>query len=349
MKQYRNRWRCLTGSLLLTIFFTGCGGKQENLAAGIQAIKDLDYQGAVEKFEEALSLGEDSRQVARGMGIAYMGMADYEQAALYFEEALSLSLGVVESVDYDINYYLAAAYTKGNRYNEAEAVYDSILALKENEKEAYFLRGNIRLELFRYEDAKGDFDKAIGLNPKDFDQLIQIFEVLNNHGYKEAGQLYLQTAMQNYEAQMSAYDKGRIYFYLEEYQQACLALEMAREKGGAEAYIYLGKAYEATGDYNYASSVYQSYISAQGAHAQMYNQLGLCELKKGDYQKALEAFQAGIQVEPNDILQTLSFNEIVAYEYLGDYKKAAVFLESYLNTYPDDFVAQREYGFLNTR
>ena len=31
----------------------------------------------------------------------------------------------------------------------------------------------------------------------------------------------------------------------------------------------------------------------QGPDAEIYNQLGLCELAKKDYQKALEAFQAG--------------------------------------------------------
>ena len=47
--------------------------------------------------------------------------------------------------------------------------------------------------------------------------------------------------------------------------------------------------------------------------------------------------------------QTLSFNEIVAYEYLGEYKKAAVLLDSYLQAYPDDETAKREKQFLQTR
>lgn len=97
-----------------------------------------------------------------------------------------------------------------------------------------------------------------------------------------------------------------------------------------DSYLYLGKAYAATGDYNYASSVYSDYLSKQGPDAEIYNQLGLCELEKKDYQKALEAFQAGKQIEGNSLMQTLSFNEIVAYEYLQDYQKAAVLLKAYL-------------------
>jgi len=48
-------------------------------------------------------------------------------------------------------------------------------------------------------------------------------------------------------------------------------------------------------------------------------------------------------------MQTLSFNEIVAYEYLGEYTQASVLLDSYLKTYPDDEVAKREKQFLATR
>ena len=81
----------------------------------------------------------------------------------------------------------------------------------------------------------------------------------------------------------------------------------------------------------------------------MYNQLGLCEMAKGEYQKALEAFQAGMQLENSGMIQSLAFNEIVAYEHLGEFEKAYVLMGSYLNSYPDDEQARREYDFLSTR
>ena len=68
-----------------------------------------------------------------------------------------------------------------------------------------------------------------------------------------------------------------------------------------------------------------------------------------DYQAALTAFQAGLAIEGNQLMQVLSFNEIVAYEYLGDFKQATVLMQKYLGTYPDDEKAIREYEFLQTR
>lgn len=334
---------CLTISML-----TGCGSDTTKINEGMQLVETLDYQGALSAFDEAEGLGEDSRLLARGRGIASMGLTEYDQAVEYFTQALELSDGWIQNVDYDMNYYLAAAYTKNGQPAEAKKVYDAILGLKPEEKDAYFLRGSVELELGDYESAKVDFDRVISMDPKNYDRLIDIYEVLAEHGYREAGQEYLQNVLDTAK-QLDAYDSGRIYYYLGEYQKAYLALEEAKDKGGADSYLYLGRSYEATGDYNYASNVYNNYLSKQGSNAEIYNQLGLCEMAKKEYQKALDAFQAGKQIEGNELMQTLSFNEIVAYEYLEEYQKAAVLLKTYLQNYPDDQTAIREQAFLSTR
>ena len=334
---------CLTIGML-----TGCGSDTTKINEGMQLVETLDYQGALSAFDEAEGLGEDSRLLARGRGIASMGLTEYDQAVEYFTQALELSDGWIQNVDYDMNYYLAAAYTKNGQPAEAKKVYDAILGLKPEEKDAYFLRGTVELELGDYESAKVDFDRVISMDPKNYDRLIDIYEVLAEHGYREAGQEYLQNVLDTAK-QLDAYDSGRIYYYLGEYQKAYLALEEAKDKGGADSYLYLGRSYEATGDYNYASNVYNNYLSKQGSNAEIYNQLGLCEMAKKEYQKALDAFQAGKQIEGNELMQTLSFNEIVAYEYLEEYQKAAVLLKTYLQNYPDDQTAIREQVFLSTR
>ena len=199
------------------------------------------------------------------------------------------------------------------------------------------------------EEAVEDFDKVAEKEPNNYDRLIQIYEVLSYYGETDAGKEYLQNALEKKDTKMSAYDKGRMYYYLEEYEQAYHALEEAKNGGGAEAYLYLGRAYEATGDYNYAANVYNSYLAKDKTNAEIYNQLGLCEMTRGEYQKALAAFQAGMNAENNNIKQTLAFNEIVAYEHLGEFQKATVLMQTYLQNYPDDVKALREYEFLSTR
>lgn len=265
-------------------------------------------------------------------------------------ECLSLSDGIVEDMDYDVNYYLAAAYQKCGKYAEAEAVYDAILALRPGETDAYFLRGNARLEQDNYQGAKEDFDKIVELEPNNYKRLIQIYEVLSAKGYKALGVEYLEAALEKKSSKMTAFDEGLIHYYLGNYEQAQVSLEKAKETGDADAYLYLGMAYEATGDYNYAiTNVYTSYLGKNDGNAEIYNQLGLCYMKQEEYTLALEAFQNAMKIEDNGMMQTLQFNEIIAYEYLGEYTQAVVLLDNYLKTYPDDEMAQREYDFLSTR
>lgn len=337
------------GCLALIGMLTGCGGAGEKTAEGMQHVQELNYREALTSFEAAAEAGENPRLVARGKGIAYMGLTDYENAIASFEEALRSSDGFVESVDYDLNYYLAAAYVKSEQPAKAEEAYDAILALKSDEKDAYFLRGSVRLEQGNYEGAKADFDKVVSMDAGNYDRLIEIYQALAHYGYKEVGREYLDDAIQTAGSKMSSYDSGRMYYYLGEYQQACVALEKAREKGDADCYLYLGKAYEATGDYNYASSVYNAWLTKDTGSAAIYNQLGLCEMAMGNYKRALDAFQEGMQIENNSLMQTLAFNEIVAYEYLENYQQARVLVDNYLKNYPDDEQAKREQQFLSTR
>ncbi len=348
MERYGKRLAFCAAGVLLIGILAGCGSGNTKTEEGMKLLESLDYAGALAQFTQARELGEDLRMAARGQGIACMGLVDYEQAIVCFQEALAAGSGFVQSVDYDINYYLAAAYSKSGRYAEAEQTYDAILALRSGEKDACFLRGAVRLAQSDYEGAKADFDRVLSLEPGNYDRLIEVYQVLEHYGYAELGREYLQRVLDNTDKQITAFDQGRIFYYMGSYQEAASALEQARD-AGAQSCLYLGKAYEAMGDYNYAANVYNSYLAQNEPDAEILNQLGLCELNREEYQKALEAFQTGMKIENNGIMQTLSFNEIVAYEYLGEYQKASVLLNSYLNSYPDDEAAVREQDFLSTR
>ena len=173
------------GVILTTCIYmcTACGETNEHVAQGMQYVEENQYQDAVSSFEKAKDKGEDARQVYRGLGIAYMGLADYESAIEAFLEALGSSNGILDSMDYDINYYLAAAYYKNGQLKECESTYDSIIDLDSRDAIAYELRGKIRLEMGRYEEAMEDFDKAIALEEKDLvTNFTSVIATLNNIG-----------------------------------------------------------------------------------------------------------------------------------------------------------------------
>ncbi len=346
----KNRW-CMVAALALSVgFLFGCSASGgENISAGMELIAALEYDNALVSFQTAREAKEDERLILRGEGLAYMGKTMYQEASQSFEQALAKSDGKIVDMDYDINYYLATAYYKLGEKDKAAAVYDAITALKVDARDAYYLRGVIRTEQGKLDAAKEDFDRTISLNGKDYDRLIDIYSILAANGFREVGQEYLQAAMDAGTKDMTNYEKGRICYYLEDYENARTYLEKARDDGGYEAVLVLGKTYEILGDNNYAISVYNSYLDSGEANPQVYNQLGLCKMNMGHYQGALSAFQAAMKIEDNGMMQTLKMNEVIAYEYLGEYRQAEVLMGSYLKTYPDDQAAQREHIFLKTR
>ncbi|MDR0963882.1 MAG: tetratricopeptide repeat protein [Clostridium sp.] len=335
--------------LLILGCFVGCASKEEQLKLAMQAIENQDYETALATLETAEQAGEDARFIARARGVAYIGLTRYEEAAQELENALALGNGHLHDIDFDMNYYLAVAYTKQGLFQKAEQVYDAILALRPDEVDATFLRGNVRLEQGRFEQAQEDFARSLRLDENNTTRRIAIFEALLEHGYQEESSLLLEEALASGKDKMKAGELGRIYFYLEDYEQAAAYLEDARSTKDTLIYLYLGKSYEEMGEYNYAASVYNSYLVEVGNNARIQNQLGLCELARENYDAALEAFRSGVALADAENMQALSFIEIVACEYTGDFEQARTLLQSYITKYPDDQNAKRELDFLQTR
>ena len=351
MKKKLYRITILILMIASTVLLTACGSKKEisKTEAGMQALKDLDYETANQYFEAAVVAGENAKKAYRGQGMAYLAMADYESAIKAFERALGQSNGLIGDIEYDISYYLAVAQYKSGDFEGAYQTYSAILALDEENAQAHYLRGSVALKSDRYDEAISDFNRAVELTPKDHDLYIHIYEDLFGMGYKSEGDVYLKRALEG-DTKMSIYQQGKFYYYLGQYEDARNSFEKASDTiDTAELTLLLGKSYEALGDVNYAASIYSKYLEKHENEAAVYNQLGLCKMNVEDYTGALEAFEQGLAIENNDLMQSLKYNEIVAYEYLGEFKKATVNMEAYLKTYPDDEKALREYEFLKTR
>lgn len=336
---------------MLGLLLAGCGVPKagEYTDAGMTQIENGDYDQALADFEEAANRGENERLIARGKGIACYNLMDYESAVNCYLESLSYSDCKVDDLDFDINFYLADAYEKMGDYQSAIDTYNAILNLREDDVLACYNRGCDYLAVGNHDSAVSDFNKALTLDENNYDLRIEVAGRLNDYGYENEGVQLLQDFLTEKEKKLSDYDKGRIYYYMGDFENARIFLEEARDDDDQNTILYLGKTYEKLGDFNYAASVYDTFLKRHPESALIYNQLGLSKLEAGDYQGALDAFVAGMNIENNGIEQTLMFNEIVAYEYVGDFTQARSVMSTYLKKYPDDSAAQRENIFLASR
>ena len=350
---FSNRFNRLMpiGLALLAALACGCGlpKAKENTAAAIEQIQNYEYEGALVALDTAEEAGENELLIERARGIANLGLTNYDEAVNNFIKALSYSDWKVDALDYDINFYLADTYERMHDYQSAVDTYTSILNLKKKDTLAHYRRGADLLILGDHDAALEDFNVALEMEPDNYDLRIEIAGRLSESSYEEEGQQFLKDFLAEKEKKLSDFDKGRIYFYMGDYDGAKTYFEEARDDDDQNTVLFLGKTYEMLGDYNYATSTYQNYLTKHPEAAVIYNQLGLARIESGDYEGAREAFSTAKSLGNTVIDQTLSFNEIVAYEYTGDFRQAAVLMESYLKKYPDDADAIREEVFLSTR
>lgn len=341
----------LLSSLGAALLVTGCGNhkKNENVATAMQLVEELSYEDALASFDEALLNGEDKELIYRGEGLAYMGLSEYQDAVECFLKAFQYCNGRTGALEYDMNYYLATSYAKLEQYDQAEAVYTSILDMKPKSIDALYLRGCVRLKQNSKDAAVTDFEKAMSLKSDDIDLIVDVYQALAAEGYADEGAVYLRDIMDKQGKKMDDFSLGKINFYLGDYENARIHLDSALNGTDAEAILLLGQTYEALGDLNYAAVVYNTYLEKGTPDVQILNRLGVCKMKQENYEDALKAFEDAIAIQPNSIIRTVKFNEIVANEYLGRFDVAKSLMSDYLNNYPDDSAAKRENEFLMTR
>ena len=344
------RFRMITALFAVILILVGCGMQKESeyLKVAFQHLESLEYEKALVSFEQATQEGTTNQRVLeRGLGIAYLGLGQYDEAIQHFNESISLSDGRVQDIDYDINYHLAEAYFEKGEFDRALEIYNAIIELKPKDIVANFQKGVVLIRLEQKDNACVQFDKVTEIEPEDNDLVVAIFKELSEAGYEEEGKVYIQAVLEAKEEELTELEKGKLYYYLKDYENARQALERIAKKD-QETILMLGKTHEALGDLEYAITVYQSAL-AREKDSVIYNQLALCHMELGEYDDALIQIESALAMEEATNLQDLLFNEVIIHEYLLDFDKATVLMEAYLEKYPNDEGAILEYEFLSTR
>jgi tetratricopeptide (TPR) repeat protein len=203
-----------------------------------------------------------------------------------------------------------------------------------------------------------DFTQTISEDSDDYDRIISIYQQLAASGYEEDARGILEGVWDP--DHMTSFEMGQISFFLGKNAEAQNYLEQARnEKNGSDktaVILLLGQTAENQNDYNYAVSVYKSFLADNPQNAEIYNRLGLCEIEMAQnsndasyYKAAIADFEAGIALGDPEETQALMRNEVTAYEYSGEFASARELMGKYLEKYPGDTEAQREAEFLSTR
>lgn len=339
----------LAAGLGMTLL-TGCGG--ENKKTYEQANTDLEqgnYDYALNEYQACISAGYKLSQSYRGSGIVKLRTGDYQGAIDDLTSALN-DEKTGKSDQKDILEYRAAAELKAELYDQAMADCQTLAEDYSLNANDYYLTGCVALAMDSYDEASSNFSEAYG-SDSTYEMAIQIYEAYLTQDMEADGTRYLEAALKTEAKTADDYcERGKVYYYMQDYDNARTELTTASEKGSTEAALILGMLYMAQGDTANARSFYQQYIDADGEDpAKGYNGLALCDIADGDYDSALQNISQGLGDATSDEMRDLLFNEIVVYEKKLDFSTALSKAQEYVQTFKDDEAAAKELTFLQSR
>ena len=132
-----------------------------------------------------------------------------------------------------------------------------------------------------------------------------------------------------------------------ELRRAELHLAQAvKDKPTPEAHHVLGKVYLAQGKFDEAIREFEQSLSGNQNQAQVYNDLGVAWMQKGDFNRSLDSFNKALQLDGN-LLEAL-FNRALCYEKQSRFEEAKADWTAYLKRDSTSPWAEEARQHLNT-
>ena len=341
---------CLLAAGLGALLLTGCGGENQKTYEQANAdLEEANYDYALNEYQACISAGYKLAQSYRGSGIVKLRTGDYQGAIDDLTNALN-DEKTGKSDRKDLLEYRAAAELKAELYDQAMADCQTLAEDYSLNANDYYLTGCVALAMDSYDEASSNFSEAYG-SDSTYEMAIQIYEAYLGQDMEADGTRYLEAALKTEAKTADDYcERGKVYYYMDDYENARTELTTAADKGSTEATLILGMVYMAQGDTSNARSFYQQYIDADGDDpAKGYNGLALCDISDGDYDSALQNISQGLGDATSDEMRDLLFNEIVVYEKKLDLSTALSKAQEYVQTFKDDDAAAKEQTFLQSR
>lgn len=149
-------------------------------------------------------------------------------------------------------------------------------------------------------------------------------------------------------------EEGMEFLQEEQYEEAQSQFEQGIEKGKnlGEAYLGLGICYWEEEEYQAALETFKLAVeNGVEKTAALYQLMGQCELKLSHPGNAAIYFEQGQECADvsEELKQEMAWNEIAAYERMQRYEDAKAKLEIYMDNYPEDELAAKEWEFLVTQ
>lgn len=294
-----------------------------NLSSVYKSLGQMEKAKA--ECEKAVGLAPDNVSFLAELARILWAQGDYSEAKAYCQKAIN-----IDREDPWPHLILGFIYESEGEKNKAKAGYETAYNLRP--KKVVDATGYFRLSLLSYYSGRIDESikqllEAIKLNPSRYDFCQNLGRIyFEKKNYKEAEKYLLGAVKLNNNDIISHQILGRIYFEgnrlseAEEQYKIAISID-ANDRFAhywlATIYQKQGKNDEAIGEFLIAAKIAEPY--PEQAHL-IWRSLGILYEDKGDLQKAKEAYEKAISLNPNEAEDHYLLG--LLYERLGNNEKA---------------------------
>lgn len=268
----------------------------------LYALAQAIYQQG--RLEEAVAVGEKLLAISpfeavfhNDYGVMLAALGRWAEAETAHRIAVAL-----DAANWDARFNLAVTLLRQQRYDEALAELDGLVAANPNFAEAYALRGEILQAAKRHGEAAAAYSQAIALGLHRADVFVNMGTALSDAGDKD-GVSALLANMGTLEPQDAAthYYLGNLYKAQGRTDAAALSFRKAVElrPDFAEANNNLGLVLLDQGDTEGAEAAYARALSVAPEMGAVHNNLGNIRLKQGQLELALACFRKAVELSPD--------------------------------------------------
>lgn len=277
----------------------------EHYRSGCNFLNNSEWNMAINKFQESVSLEPIFTEAHYGLGKAYLEVSNLAAAKSAVEEALRLRDEYPPArkllVDIKMRYYNnGKIYFNREEYDQAIFEFQKAVEIDQDFKGAHRFMGETYLKLGDLEKAEKSARDALNIDPN-YELARDLLEKIKQK-HKEYGDNYRNR---------KAYTEA-----LKSYQHA-----IRIDDNYKNAYNNLGMVYSEMNEYSKAIRAYQQAISIDERYQVPHNNLGMVYHKIGEHAKAVNSLQFAIVINPD--YQTAHHNLAFIYFEMGNLQDAS--------------------------
>lgn len=266
------------------------------------------YADAEKEFIKAISLDPNDPASYAGLGNIYYYKDDYHSALTQYQKTLEIAPDY-----YSVYGNIGNCYFQMGNYAAAIERYKKVAEIMPDDPTSYLNLGNIYYKTGAYDEAMTYYQKASALSPQD----VSIYHNLGNLYYSrnqldKAIEMYLHAIQLDHKDPTLHKSLANVYSEKGDRQAAIqeYLVAIGLDQQDFASHLNLAQQYYLQGDYDQSELYNQKALAIQPEHpGPLYNN-GLCFLRKGEFEKALETYKKALETDKKQTILDYAINDL---------------------------------------